>query len=186
MGRYAARFKDISSQLVHYAPGSRVLELCFGDTYIAEFCKAAGHQWIGLDINQDFIRHAQNLGFNARYEDLFSAKNFPKADVCIMMGSLYHFHHQADCLLEKILSAANTFILSEPVLNLSARKGFIGFLAKRAANAGKGNEPFRYNAATLMSLLEASSRRLNYTIDSVTEKGKDVIVKITKNGTTRP
>ncbi len=179
-GKYKERFTPVVEHLKNMPPGLRVLELCFGDTFIANFCKTNGHHWIGLDINKHFIHHAQKLGFDARYADLTSVASLPKCDVCIIMGSLYHFHPHADKLLDKIFAAGYTLIISEPVSNFSSQPGVIGFIAKRAANAGKGDEPFRYHENSLMSFLKENSERTNYSIVSDKKKGKDLIIKLIK------
>ena len=67
--------------------GSRVLELCFGDVYLAAFCKKAGYHWTGLDINSNFVMAAKNMGFDAKQEDLVRAEVFPRADICTMLRS---------------------------------------------------------------------------------------------------
>lgn len=182
LGKYKKRFAAVIDQLKNVRSQARVLELCFGDIYIADFCKKAGFSWVGIDMNENFVKHAQKSGHEAYYRDLAASEDLPTADVCIMMGSLYHFHPHTATVLAKMLKASNVVVLSEPVSNLSSQNGLIGFLARRAANAGKGNEEFRYNATSLMAMLNQNSITLNYTIAAVQHQGRDMIVKLTKNG----
>jgi hypothetical protein len=186
LGKYKKRFTPVIDYLKNMGPGLRVLELCFGDTYIAEYCSGRGYHWIGLDINEQFIKQAQRRGLEAHYTDLSSVTSLPKADVCIIMGSLYHFHPRADTLLRKIFAASDILIVSEPVSNLSSSTGVIGFLARRGANAGKGHESFRYNEATFTAFIEEHSVAMNYSIVSVKKNGKDLVANLTKNGNDRP
>jgi hypothetical protein len=181
LGKYKQRFKAVIQQLSAFRPGSVVLELCFGDIYVAEFCRNNGFQWHGLDVNDHFIKQAQRRGFDAQKADLQSLEVYPRADVCVMMGSLYHFHPHTSGVLKKMLQASDIVVISEPVLNLSSEKGLIGFFAKRAANAGKGHETFRYNARSFLTMLESNSHELSYTINTIEYQGKDIIVKLTKN-----
>src|SRR5688572_15763466 len=130
-GGYKERFNRVIEQIRDLPPNSQILELCFGDTYIADHCKRNGHHWRGIDLNNHFVEQAKKLGYDAHVEDLTISKELPKADVCIMIGSLYHFYPNTPSILSKMLNAADTIIISEPVSNLSSRKGIIGFFAGR-------------------------------------------------------
>jgi hypothetical protein len=182
LGRYKRRFTPIIDQLKTLPGNAQILELCFGDLYIASFCKKAGYRWMGIDLNTYFVERARRLGYHAWSDDLSVTKTLPKADVCIMIGSLYHFHDNAFSMLEKMLNASDILVISEPVINFSSARGFIGSLAKRAANAGKGNEAFRYTASSLICLLEESSSLLGYRVAATQDLGKDLLIKIIKNG----
>jgi hypothetical protein len=181
-GRYKERFYQVIEQIKDLPANSQILELCFGDTYIADYCKKNGHRWKGIDLNKYFVSKAQNLGYDALYGDLVTCQKLPKANVCIMVGSLYHFHPNTFSMLSKMLEAADTIIISEPVSNLSSRKGVIGFFAKRAASVGKGHETFRYDAASFTAMIGECSALLNYRIASTRAYGKDLIIKFIKNG----
>ena len=181
LGKYKSRFNRVIQHIKAYPTGIRVLELCFGDIYLAEFCKATGYSWTGLDINTDFVNTAKKRGFDARQADLKLAKQLPEADVCVMMGSLYHFHSQVDLLLSMMFQASQTVVLSEPVSNLSSRKNWIGLLARRAANAGNGHEVFRYNKRSFLDMLEDSKKKIGFGIEILQDNGKDMIVKLHKD-----
>lgn len=181
-GRYKERFYQVIEQIKDLPANSQILELCFGDTYIAEYCKSHGHQWKGIDLNEYFVRKAQDLGFDALYADLVTCQKLPNANVCIMVGSLYHFYPDTLSILSKMVEAADTVVISEPVSNLSSRSGIIGFIAKRAASVGKGHEAFRYDASSFTAVISEYSALLNYRIVSKHRYGKDLIIKIIKNG----
>jgi hypothetical protein len=180
LGKYKKRFEPIIQHIQMLPEGSRVLELCFGDVYLAAFCKKAGYHWTGLDINSNFVMAAKNMGFDAKEEDLVRAEVFPRANICIMMGSLYHFFPDAGIMLGKMFRAADKVVISEPVLNLSSRPGLIGFLAKRATSVGKRQESFRYNRVSLMKMLQTNSGLYGFDIAAVEDQGKDFIVKLIK------
>ncbi len=180
-GKYKQRFKPVIDELSDLPMGSRVLELCFGDILIAAACKKAGYSWVGFDINTKFIEHAKKFGFDARYGDVLTLPALPKADVCIMLGSFYHFHKHPVDILGKMLDAAPAILFSEPVLNLSSQKGWLGFIAKRAGNAGNGDEAFRYNKHSFLNVLEDASKVLNFSIEEIGEFKKDIIIKIRRH-----
>jgi hypothetical protein len=159
----------------------RVLELCFGDIYIAERCRKRGIEWTGVDINAGFVKYASDRGYNAYCTDLMELEEFPAADVCIMMGSLYHFHEDIESLLLKMLNSAPLVIISEPVRNLSSKKGMIGRISRKLTNAGKGPESFRYDMGNIIEILNNYSSILKYRFNVVSMK-KDIIIEIIHEG----
>jgi hypothetical protein len=177
---YRKRFTPIIEQIKNKPLHARILELCFGDIYIAKYCKNAHYRWKGLDLNKQFVQFAQKSGFDAEVSDITTIRAFPPADMCIMIGSFYHFHQDSFAMLDKMFKSSNTILISEPVLNLSASRGFIGFLARRAANTGKGREEFRYDKLSFLKMLEENSNMLNYQIELLQDHGKDLIVKLIK------
>jgi hypothetical protein len=182
LGKYKKRFVPVINLIKKLPAKSRVLELCFGDIVIAEFCRKENYIWKGIDLNSHFVAQAQGLGYDAVVADLTTVEALPKAEVCIMTGSLYHFHQNINTILKTMFTAADRVILSEPVFNLSSSGGLIGFFARRSANAGKGDEAFRYNTDSLLAALDKQRDTLNYQIVSTEHLGKDLIVKLSKNG----
>ncbi len=178
---YKKRFEKVTHVIEDYKPAS-VLELCFGDIFVATYCKSKNIAWSGIDANINFVDHAKRKGFDASCIDLLSLTEFPKAEMCIMIGSLYHFHQQAHTLLSNMLKASDTIIISEPVKNLSDQNNLVGRIAKRSANAGKGDEAFRYNQFTLQKMLEEESKKLNFNFKIIDFYKKDSIIAIEKNG----
>jgi hypothetical protein len=177
-GKYKDRFQPVTTEIAKLPLSSIVLELCFGDTHVASFCKQKGYRWIGFDINSHFIFQAQKHGFNAQYGDVLTIQTLPKADVCVMIGSFYHFHRNADSILSKMVQAAPLIIFSEPVSNLSSKKGILGFIARRAANAGHGEEGFRYTRETFLKFITEARERLKFTVLETNQSNRDLIIKI--------
>jgi hypothetical protein len=179
---YKNRFEKVILVLKKLKP-SQVVELCFADIFIAEYCKSKGIGWQGFDSNEYFVKRARSKGFNAENIDLSVISKLPKADAYVIMGSLYHFSESDNNILAKMLESSNKIIISEPIKNLSDQKGVIGWIAKKMSNAGKGDEGFRYNITTFKEMLEAESLKLNFTFTVVDFYKKDIIVVIEKNGT---
>ncbi|MBA3704385.1 MAG: hypothetical protein H0W84_00350, partial [Bacteroidetes bacterium] len=151
--------------------------------FIATYCKSNNIQWAGIDSNQYFVKYAKNKNFNASCGDISGISELPKADVCLIIGSLYHFHTDIHQLLSGMLKSCNIIIISEPVKNLSDQNNWIGRIAKRSANAGKGNEQFRYNETSLQNMLKEESEKLNFNFKIIDFYKKDSIITIEKNGT---
>ena len=72
VGKYKQRFIPIINQIKLLPVNSQILELCFGDIAIADFCKKNRYNWIGLDINKSFVEHAQKKVHFANVENLIA------------------------------------------------------------------------------------------------------------------
>jgi hypothetical protein len=173
-GGYRRRFEHV---LEHVPAATRSLcDLCFGDTYVAEWCRTRGITWTGIDVNRVFCERAVRRGFDAVCADLLSA-DLPVADVYLMAGSLYHFHETLPLLLDRILSRTRRFIVSEPVQNLSASKGLLGWIARRAADPGTGHAEFRFDKERLIAALGVEQQRLGFQL-SILSSDRDLVVEI--------
>ena len=173
-GKYKRRFENIYS-LLKKEKTSNVIELCFGDTYIANFCKKNGIQWTGYDLNENFVAHAKRNHFNGLNEDIIKLDEFLKCDTYIMIGSLYHFKDDGVDLIRKMIQSSKQVIISEPIKNLSSTKGIIGFVARRSANTGKGHEVFRYNETSFIEMIEKLN--VKYTVVAI---DRDILIEIKK------
>jgi hypothetical protein len=175
-GYYLKRFKAVINLLKE----RNVIELCFGDTYIADHCFKNKIHWKGYDINSGFVEHAISKGYDAELSDLNTIPAFAKAEVCIITGSLYHFHSELEALLKKMLECAPRILISEPVINLSDQTGIIGKLAKRSASVEGKAQEFRYTETTLIKELESLSNKLNFTFTIRDRISKDIIIELNK------
>ena len=180
-GGYKTRFYKVIKLIKEIKPAD-ILELCFGDIIIAEFCNENNIKWTGFDLNEHFIFKAKSKKFNVKMVDLSAVSSFQKSEICLMIGSLYHFHDEINSLLSKMLSSSKTIIISEPIKNLSDRKNIIGWIARKSANAGKGEVPFRYNEVTFLKMLNEESRKLSFQYTIIDYYKKDIIIAIEKNG----
>lgn len=175
-GKYEQRFEKI----IPLIKGNSVTELCFGDTYIAEYCKAKNIQWKGIDLNPVFIEKAKEKGFDVMKGELKKMDSFPKAETFLMMGSLYHFHADLGTLLDKILQATSFLIISEPIDNIAGKKGFISKLAGKISAFEGENQDFRFDKNSLLQSLESLSLKLNFTFKVMEEGKKDWLILIEK------
>ena len=176
-GRYYRRYAAVCRLI----EGKKVTELCFGDTVIAAHCRENGIEWTGYDINPGFIKRAAGKGFHVVPCDIKMMKEFASADVCIICGSLYHFHEELPALFAKMLGCAPVILLSEPVINLSAGKGIIGKLARASAGVNGQRQEFRYTEETLTAALEALKQQSGFSYSIEGRVAKDIIIRIRKH-----
>jgi hypothetical protein len=174
-GRYRKRFHCVENCLGQ----SDVVELCFGDIYLARFCKKNKLKWTGYDINPDFVKHARRREYNAICADISKLEQFEPAGNCVMMGSFYHFFDNFEEILAKMLTCADRIIISEPVKNISAGKGVVGKIAQSSSDVGEGREAFRFNEKTLTGTLDLYKEKLsfNYSIEKCFKKDMIIIIE---------
>jgi len=174
--RYFKRYKYAISNI----NGESVLELCFGDIVIADFCFRNKIKWTGYDINQRFVNRAIKKGHNAMFCDLRTFKKITKADNCIIVGSLYHFIDIINSFMQLIFNSADRVIISEPIKNISSGNKRINRFAALLSNAGNGHETFRFSEHGLIKTLEYYSEKYNFTISKKEFYKKDIIVILDK------
>lgn len=175
--KYKKRFYDIVKEFSEN--DKNILDLCFGDIIIAAECKNMGIQWMGIDMNENFVRFARKKGYNAVQNDITKIETLPLSDICIMVGSLYHFHTEISLIIDKMLASSRRIIISEPIINLSSNDGFLGKLSRRFTNAGKGAENFRFNKKSIIEALDTLKikRNFEYRIISI---NRDILIEINK------
>lgn len=169
--KYKKRFDSIID--IIDSNDNDIVELCFGDVYIAKYAKSNGKDWVGLDINDEFVRFAKAQGFNALNKNILN-DDIPKSDVCIMAGSLYHFIENIETILIKLLDGSKKVIISEPIKNLSNNK-YIGMFARKSANAGNGDEEFRFTESSFIEMLEKYKEKLSFTYEII-KIDRDILV----------
>jgi SAM-dependent methyltransferase len=152
---YQARMRSVAGQVPE---GSSVLELCCGPgTLYTRHLRKRVARYIGLDINEKFVRRLTQAGADARKVDLSAdGQQLPEADVVIMQASLYHFLPHPEPIVERMIQAArDRVIVSEPIRNLASSEiPLIGALGRRAANPGVGGHSRRFTEATLDQLMQ--------------------------------
>jgi hypothetical protein len=174
-GRYRQRFADIADELG--AKDHTVVELCFGDIYIAKHCKENGRHWVGYDINDVFVNYALEQGYKAVGTDILSLESLPKADVLIFAGSLYHFYENMHKIWQLMTSCSTKIILSEPIKNITSINNFLGKIGARASTVRNGAEAFRFNRHSLIQMLDYFQEHYNFSYEIVSEK-KDMLIII--------
>ncbi len=158
---YADRMRAVSEQV---PDGSSVVELCCGPgTLYLRHLRGRVTGYIGLDVNDRFLRRLRRAGVDARHLDLNRPDlELPEADVAIMQASLYHFFHHPERIVDHMLAAArDRVVISEPIRNLaSSNVPIIGLVGRRAADPGIGGHGQRFTEETLDRLMARHRERV--------------------------
>jgi SAM-dependent methyltransferase len=150
---YAARQRAIAALIPE---GASVLELCCGPgTLYRRHLAGKRVSYLGLDINDRFLRRVRRSGADAREWDVRAPDPLPPTDYVLMQASLYHFMDDPRPLLERMLAAARLrVVLAEPVHNVAKQPGPLGALVARLTDPGTGPQPHRYDESSLDLVLE--------------------------------
>jgi SAM-dependent methyltransferase len=150
---YAARQRVIAALI---PAGSSVLELCCGPgTLYRRYLAGKRVRYLGLDINDGFVRRVRRSGADAQQWDVRAPDPLPPADYVLMQASLYHFMDDPRPLIERMLATARLrVILAEPVHNVAKQAGPMGAVAARLTDPGTGPQPNRYDEASLDRVFE--------------------------------
>lgn len=156
---YGAQYREKYSQVARQIPpGSSIVDLCCGDCVIAPAVLAGGGRYLGLDINERFVRAAHKRGWEARLWDA-NKDPIPEADFICIQSSLYQFiPHERDLLREMYAKARRGILISEPVVNVTQNGGWLGKLAEKWTSVGGKRFPARFSAETLQKALEIFPR----------------------------
>jgi hypothetical protein len=179
-GAYRRRFDPLIRELAKTSPAS-VLEICFGDIYIAEYCAAKRIQWKGIDINPSFVAFARGEGYDAQEADVLKLNVFPPSEAAVIAGALYHFSkEELKMLLSKIFITTPHLIVSEPIQNISNSAGLVGYLARRSSRTSKSEDHFRYDQTSLLKTLDELGKEVGFSINVLHVLKKDIIITLTK------
>jgi hypothetical protein len=174
-GRYRERFASVC-ELIRETDRS-VLELCFGDVVVAGYCRRHGVSWTGLDLSEAFVAYAAHQRFDARLANVMQPGALPACDVCIMMGSLYHFNAQLPDLFRRLKAAAPRLLLSEPVRNWTHASGGLRFLARKLTRAETQEETFRFDETSLLRALGELKAEVGFDY-RVVSVARDMVVEV--------
>lgn len=174
-GRYRVRFDPVINLIRE--TDQCVLELCFGDVVVAEACRQRGLKWIGLDASPAFVAHALQSGHDARQSDLLKGEPLPTCDLCVMMGSLYHFESCLSDLFTRIKHVSKRLVISEPIQNWTSGSGLRRCLARALTRASNRVQDFRFTEATLLQTLDRLSREVGFEYH-VVGVSRDMIVEV--------
>ena len=56
---YGGSYRERFDKMIPPIQGQNVVELCFGDAIIADYCRRNQIRFIGFDMNEEFVRYAQ-------------------------------------------------------------------------------------------------------------------------------
>ena len=149
-GKYFKDYHDIFSLIP--SNSKKVIELCFGDIYLANLCKQDNIAWTGYDISDYFVEHALNKNFNAFKANLHEYKIKEDCDAIIISRSLYQFKYILDDFFNDLLNCSNTIIICESLKSFgNSKKRFSRMLAKYLTHSGDAKHVFRYNEKSILN-----------------------------------
>ncbi len=121
------RFVSVAA---HIDKDDSVLELCVGEGELYKrYLAGCTKQYLGLDFSEAQVERGRAAGIPLERADIRDIE-FEPCDTVVMMGSLYQFLPDAKSLLERMLLAARKrVIITEPVQNVSQKKGLLSHIA---------------------------------------------------------
>ena len=149
---YGKYFKDYQVVFSLIPNNSRkVVELCFGDTYLANICKKNQIDWTGYDISDYFVGKAKKDNFNAIKANLHEYKIDASCDVIIISRSLYQFKNILDLFFENLLKCSKNIIVCESLNSFGNSKNkYFRTIAKYLTHSGDSDHVFRYNEESIL------------------------------------
>ncbi|MCK4351964.1 glycosyltransferase [candidate division WOR-3 bacterium] len=167
---YRKRLETISQEIGDLS----VLDLCCGTCGIYRYLKTK--DYLGLDINERFIRFAKASGIKVKYTDIEN-DDWPKdRDCIIIIGSLYQFIPQHEDIIKKAFhSARKKVIICEPILNwTSSNNKIVSFIAKKVQKGGEKQFQARFTERTLLKVYK------KYKTKKIIPLGKDLLAVFEK------
>lgn len=147
---FYSRYETISKLL----PDSvSVADICCGDCFIYEFLKKKNIDYLGLDLNPKFVKHALKKGIKAELFNIYNS-NVPASDYVIMQGSLYQFMPNHRMVIDKMFFAARRgIIISEPVKHMASSPNQLkAFLSNMVTRVNGNSFPARFSKPELLGL----------------------------------
>jgi Methyltransferase domain len=172
---YQERYKAVARLIPDRAI---VVELCCGCGYLYEkFLRQRQIDYLGIDLLPQMVGRLRRLGAKVWVGDVLTM-DVPSGEVCVMLGSLYHFHPNEEQVLA-IMARSDRAILLEPVRNLSAG-GYplVRLVGKYLSYIGETTSSYRLNSDQLNILLYSPQWRV--LSDHLVLSGKYRLVEFTR------
>ena len=177
LGQYNRRYKTIIDQ-IDLNTDKLVVELCFGDVFVANWCKKKNISWIGFDINDAFIKYAELKKFDVQKKYIDEKTNFGQSDLIIVSGSLYHFKNNINIFLDNILRQTNKLIIQEPVFNWITIK-YLGNFIKTFTNVNGKEYDLRFTFDELKKIFNSLNKK-KYKVQYSKPNWKDAMIVVKK------
>lgn len=171
------RYKYMASKTT-----GKVLEVACGPGYFGNYVK----NYMGFDINKNFIKHGKKKGFNLWLGDAKKKSSYKKCDTLILCDAMHHFNPKFHKLILK-LCLANTkkrIIICEPFKDYYVKKmpGKLGELWYNFIDGDGNNESkleYTHNKKDLTIAINNGFGIIKYKKKEIKEIGEDLIVTYT-------
>ena len=163
---YGNYFKDYQV-IFSLIPSSskKVIELCFGDIYLANICKQNQIDWTGYDISNFFVENAKKRNLNAIKANLHDCNIDTTCDAIIISRSLYHFKDTLDSFFEKLLKCSRNIIICESLNSFGNSKNKVfRMVAQYLTHSGDSDHVYRYNENSILKDIEYLCSKYKLTV----------------------
>lgn len=94
--------------------GDSVLDIGCGTAVLSDYLSKR-KSYLGIDLNEDFLRHARKRGRNVQKQDALTFDRFSEFDVCVIMDLLHHINPRHEEFLDRVLKdVRKRVIICEP------------------------------------------------------------------------
>ena len=91
-----------------------VLDVGCGTGVLSDYL-SQDDEYLGIDLNDSFLRHAKKMGRNVMRQDALTFDRFSEFDVCVIMDLLHHINPRHEEFLERVLKdIKKRVIICEP------------------------------------------------------------------------
>lgn len=92
----------------------RILDVGCGTAALADHISKKNY-YLGIDLNENFIRHARKKGRNVLRQDALTFDRYSEFDVCVIMDLLHHINPHHEDFVERVLrDVRKRVIICEP------------------------------------------------------------------------
>jgi SAM-dependent methyltransferase len=94
--------------------GKSVLDVGCGTGALSDYL-SKDDEYLGIDLNESFLKHAKKMGRNVMRQDALTFDRFSEFDVCVIMDLLHHINPRHEEFLERVLKdIKKRVIICEP------------------------------------------------------------------------
>lgn len=94
--------------------GESVLDVGCGTAVLADYLSKE-NTYLGIDLNEDFLRYARKRGKNVMKQDALTFDRFSEFDVCVIMDLLHHINPNHEEFMKRVLrDVRKRVIICEP------------------------------------------------------------------------
>lgn len=160
--KYDERYEYMAKE----CKGLSILDVGCADCHLADYFPK--DNYMGIDINKEFIKSARKRGVNAKMIDV-RKQDLPKAE-CIIVSAILHqvYPHHEDLIKKALEKATKKVVICEPTTHIAMSKNpIIAKIARMINNPGYGSPKKRLNKQELFALYK------KYNVERIYEVGRD-------------
>lgn len=143
--------------------GMSILDVGCADCHLSDYFPK--EKYIGVDINERFIKISIKKGLNAKILDVLK-NDIPHAECIMISGILHQLYPNHEKLIKKAMAnASKRVVICEPTTHIaSSKNSFISKIARIINDPGYGSPKKRLNKKELFALYRKYKARKVYEI----------------------